>query len=470
MNHSRLTWAVLAACICLTACKNDDESDLIPPASAVKGIYINEVCSSGTDWVELYNSTDKDMDLTGFHLQDSKGAEEEYILPAGTKIPARGFLTLEKEKDFAFGISGSGEPITLLDASGAKADQVNVPALDDGQSYARSTDGGDNWQVTASPTKDKSNTTVPTPTPPTDSDLKGTLMINEVYTFADGKDINDLDYIELYNSSDKEIDLSGLKLWESGGAEEAWTFPQGKKIAAKGHLVVWTDKEGLHKDPVNYPAWGLSKGPDEFIVLADADMSVIDEVHCPSMKQHESYGRITDGAASWQIFAQATPGAANTGAARQPVTNKLGLSINEVFTNNQDKQTLAWDDTKDFIELYNSSDKDVDLSGFSLMDDALDEGKRYTFPAGTVIKAGGFLVLDVYKKNPDGPTFGLGKGGDWVFLYDKAKTLIAEIEIPALEDNQIYTVGRQPDGSDNIVVFGEASKGSSNNGKPTVSL
>lgn len=465
MRYSKLTWAVLAMGLALTSCKNDDESILVPPSSAVQGIYINEVCSSGTDWVELYNSTDKEVSLAGYHLQDDKGAEEEYLFPADAKIPAKGFLTLEKERDFAFGISSGGDEITLLDATGAKADHVAVPALDEGTSYARNTDGGSEWKVFENPTKGVSNTASVAPTT-----LKGVLVINEVYTFSDEKDINDLDYIELYNKSDKEIDLSGLKLWESGGSEEAWTFPQGKKIAAKGLLVIETDKEGLHNDPANYPSWGLSKGPDEFIVLANADMSVIDEVYCPSLKQHESYGRVSNGAAEWQIFAQNTRNADNKGEVRQPVTNTLGLSINEVFTNNQDTQTQSWDDTKDFIELYNSSSKDVDLSGFSLMDDALDEEKRYTFPQGTVIKAGGFLVLDVYKKNPNGPVFGLGKGGDWVFLYDAAKKLIAEIEIPALEDDQIYTVGRQPDGSNQIVVFKEASKGSSNNGKATVKL
>lgn len=607
MNYSHLTLALLAAGVCLSSCKSDDEDDLIIPPSSVQGISINEVCSSGTDWVELYNSTDKEVNLAGYRLQDDKGAAEEYTLPADKKIPARGFLVLEKEKDFAFGISGGGDAITLLDTEGAQADHVAVPALEDGQTYARVADGSGEWKVTSAGTKGSSNTGTPdqpdmsdlklyinevmsapagddadfvelynaedrdidlsgfqlqddkgsaeaftipqgtvipakgiivyeqvspgagasftfglsskgdkvtllqadgkvvdeVATPafttkgssyarlgdggaqwqvtdkPTkglsngqasDAALKGILMINEVYTFSDQKDPKDLDYIELYNNSDREIDLSGLKMWESGGPEEAWTFPQGKKIKAKGLLVIETDKEGYHNDPANYPSWGLSKGPDEYIVLADANSNVIDEVRCPSMKQHESYGRVSNGAAEWQIFAQYTRGTANQGTARQPVKNSLGLSINEVFTNNQDTKTMAWDDTKDFIELYNSSRSNIDLSGFSLMDDALDEDKRYTFPQGTVIKAGGFLTLDVYKKNPSGPVFGLGKGGDWVFLYDKNKKLIAEIEIPALGDDQIYTVGRQPDGSDIIKVFKEASKGSSNNGKATVNL
>lgn len=78
---------------------------------------------------------------------------------------------------------------------------------------------------------------------------------------------------------------------------------------------------------------GLSKGPDEYVTLADAEMNEIDCVACPSMKRGESYGRVTDGAPEWQIFAAFTKGTPNEGPARQPVTNTMGLWVNEVFTN-----------------------------------------------------------------------------------------------------------------------------------------
>ena len=152
---------------------------------------------------------------------------------------------------------------------------------------------------------------------PTGNGLAGQLFINEVYTFSDQSSIDDLDFIELYNAGSNTIDLSGLKMWESGGQEEAWTFPEGKKIAAGERLVIECDKEGYYNDPTNYPAWGLSKGPDEYIVLADADLNIIDEVHCPSLKQHESYGRLSDGSDQWVIFAQYSRGTANGGEQRQ---------------------------------------------------------------------------------------------------------------------------------------------------------
>lgn len=590
-----------------TACKDDSETDLITGSSDIKGLYINEVCTSGTDWIELYNGSDSEISLGGFLLQDSKGADEEYTFPSGAKIGSKSYLVLYKESDFSFGLSGSGDAVTLIDNQGHIIDNILVPALDDGQTYARESDGSSTWVVLSSGTPGRDNTSEGDDNTPETSSLKlyinevlsspagddtdfieiyngeeqavniggfilqddkkeaeefiipegtviaakgfvvysqvspgegdsftfglssggdkvifldkerklidevetpdfksagqegfsygrttdggnqwsviesptkgtsngastgnglaGQLLINEVYTFSDQSSIDDLDFIELYNAGSNTIDLSGLKMWESGGQEEAWTFPEGKKIAAGERLVIECDKEGYYNDPTNYPAWGLSKGPDEYIVLADANLNIIDEVHCPSLKQYESYGRLSDGSDQWVIFAQYSQGTANGGEQRQPVTNTLGLCINEVFTNNQDVQTQPWDDTKDFIELYNSSDNAIDLSGFSLMDDALDPEKQYFFPDGTVIAAKSFLTLDVDKKNTNGPVFGLGKGGDWVFLYDASGRLIAEIEAPAFEDSEVYSVGRRTDGGDEIVVFTEVSKNNSNNGK-----
>lgn len=108
---------LLTVAACVTSCKDDSEDDWHTGPSEVAGLYINEVCSSGTDWVELYNSSDAEISLSGFRLQDNKGADEEYVFPMEAKIAANGFLVLEKDTHFGFGISGSGDEIKLLDAS-----------------------------------------------------------------------------------------------------------------------------------------------------------------------------------------------------------------------------------------------------------------------------------------------------------------------------------------------------------------
>ena len=113
-----------------TACKDDNETDLITGSSDIKGLYINEVCTSGTDWIELYNSSDSEISLGGFLVQDSKGADEEYTFPSGAKIGSKSYLVLYKENDFSFGLSGSGDAVTLIDNQGHIIDNILVPALD----------------------------------------------------------------------------------------------------------------------------------------------------------------------------------------------------------------------------------------------------------------------------------------------------------------------------------------------------
>lgn len=605
MNRKLFGKMVIAATVVLFAgCKDDDEDDILPPDSAVDGLCINEVCSSGTDWVELYNASEESIDLSGYFLQDSKGAEEEYIFPQGMTIAAGEFLALEKDTDFPFGISGDGDEIVLLDATGAVVDRITVPALEDGQTYARTEDGGETWEVKANGTKGVSNSSEPvvpgesdlalyinevmcnpadgefdfveiynagneevdlggfilqdekgeseeyiipagtmvgaksvilftqakegnpdgsfgfglgkggdkvvfldserrivdeialpeedmpegtsysrvgdggatweimTPTGGqsngTAPSLKGVVVLNEVYTFSGQESADDLDYIELYNTSSEEVDVAGYRMWEGGGQEEAWTFPTGSVIPAHGFLVVKCDKEGLLGDATKYPSWGLSKN-DEVVVLADADYNVIDQVETPNMSEGEAYGRKTDGADEWVIFAELTEGKSNDGAKeKEKAENTLGVYVNEVFTNNQDAQTADWDDTKDFIELYNATDEDIDLGGCSLLDDKMDEEDRYTFPSGTVIKAKGFLTFDVDKNNTNGPAFGLGKGGDKVLLYNRDKVLVDEMVTPEFGDTEIHSVGRKTDGGEEIVVFSEVSKNASNNGKAVV--
>jgi hypothetical protein len=47
-----------------------------------------------TDWVELYNPTGTSIDLTNWHLTDSKGTPNKWTFPAGTSLPANEHLVV----------------------------------------------------------------------------------------------------------------------------------------------------------------------------------------------------------------------------------------------------------------------------------------------------------------------------------------------------------------------------------------
>ena len=198
--------ASFAATVLASGCKDDVEPGVEP--SDVQGLFVNEVCSGGTDWIELYNASDEAMDLTGYHVQDSKGTDEEYTFPSGSSIAAKGFLVLE-EGTFEFGISGGGDEIKVLDENYSVIDDVTVPEMEDGFTYARTEDGASSWEIVEGGTKGRSNGGTPDERPEDPDD--GNQPSGVDYSALKLNELNGNDkFIELYNSSDADIDIAGV--------------------------------------------------------------------------------------------------------------------------------------------------------------------------------------------------------------------------------------------------------------------
>ena len=92
-------------------------------------LKINEVCSvhapksKNTDWVEIYNPTDKAVSLDGVYLTDGKKEPERYALSGS--VPAKGYKVI---KNSGISIAAEGEQIYLY-YGGYFTDVFNVPRL-----------------------------------------------------------------------------------------------------------------------------------------------------------------------------------------------------------------------------------------------------------------------------------------------------------------------------------------------------
>lgn len=79
-------------------------------------VVINEVQSKdpngGPDWIELANTTDADIDISGIVIKDDDDAHG-YLIPEGTIIPANGFWVVD-ENTFGFGL-GKGDSVRLFE-------------------------------------------------------------------------------------------------------------------------------------------------------------------------------------------------------------------------------------------------------------------------------------------------------------------------------------------------------------------
>ena len=98
----------------------------------------------------------------------------------------------------------------------------------------------------------------------------------------------------------------------------------------------------------------------------------------------------------------------------------------------------------DWVEIFNPTDADIDLSGYGFTNDLKHHQFRYRFPEGTVIKPGEYLVLyctggtDQSDSDPFCTGFNLSKEGEKLFLVTPMKVEADELVVPALETDTAY--------------------------------
>ena len=142
------------------------------------------------------------------------------------------------------------------------------------------------------------------------------IVINEysssnLRTFPDNYDKYE-DWIELYNSSDQTVDISGWYLSDKESKPKKWKIPSGTIMLPKGFILFWTsgrDESGDGHYHTNFK-FTQSKG-DEFISLANKSGTVIERYPLTLTRLTHSVCKNTDGDMQWMICTQPTPGYSN---------------------------------------------------------------------------------------------------------------------------------------------------------------
>ncbi|MDZ7717800.1 MAG: CotH kinase family protein [Balneolaceae bacterium] len=140
------------------------------------------------------------------------------------------------------------------------------------------------------------------------------------------------------------------------------------------------------------------------------------------------------------------------------------LHLNEILSSNE--TTLADEDAdfEDWIEIFNSGDEPINLSGFGLSDDG-DEPFKWAFP-DTTIQPGDFMLIWASDKDRSVPgselhtNYGVSAGGEEVFLTHSDGTLLDQSPERELEED--ISIGRQPDGTGEWFRFDEPTPGEAN--------
>ena len=347
-------------------------------------VLINEyVASASTEWVELYNTTASVLDISGFYIDDiiddiAGGGGAPKVIPSGTLISAGGYYVMT----FSSFLNNGGDDVRFIDSTQSVIhDSTSYTTATADYSWYRSPDGG-TWSSTesSSPTQGSAN---PSGGP---SINPGDVVINEYVA-------NSLtEWVELYNTTGSSLDISGYFIDDvAGGGGTPQAIPGGTTIPAGGFYTM---------DLSSY----LNNGGDFVRFLDSSQTTVVDSTSYSFSTPEYSWYRFTDGG-TWSAEETDSP---TKNTSNTPPAGPGDVVINEFLANG----TIEW------VELYNTTLQTKDISGYYIDDIAAGGGSPIDIPAGTIIPAGGFYVLEF-------SSF-LNNAGDDVRFLDPTQTTVLD--------------------------------------------
>ncbi len=385
---------------------------------------ITDEAGEPAPWIEIHNhSSTLAWDISGMYLTDVLSEPRKWSIPAGTVIPPDGALLLwaDGEPDEGlyhtnFTLRESGGQIGLFDRDvfgNAPVSLVTYTAPVTDVSYGRMPDGSESWQFLTRPSPGRPNLglppifgrTVHSPAWPT----AGTPVTITTIITDEGNFTVTLWY-RTFTPGQLRPGYTSRVMSGAGETRQAVLplLPEGTWVEYYLEAVDETGKRSL--DRPGWPQWDY-----RYIV-------------------------------GWR---------------------PLPLYINEVMAINN--RTLADEqgDYDDWIELYNAGSTPLDVGGMYLSDN-LDNATPYMIPYGTVIPAGGYLILWA-----DGsgtglhPNFNLSGAGEYVGLFDRQSRFYAPVDAvyfdPLTPD---VSWGRVPDGAPEQFVLAVPSPGGPNSLPP----
>jgi PKD repeat protein len=239
----------------------DSSSDTPLIKNNLGDVVINEIVSDPTDneneWVELINRTSREIDLTGWWLEEGSKAKTKL----NGIIGINGSNRLNIVDKPAGNLNNAGDVVVLYDLSGKLIDQVaygnwadgdlsdNAQVAGDPNSLARKFDGHNTYDnlndfaVTRKPTKGTNNIIEiedeVNAQAKANFDFSNNIFISEFLPNPDGDDTK-LEFIEIYNTSKRAVDLTGWSLSNQDNKKVSLEkIATSTVIQASGFLVVY---------------------------------------------------------------------------------------------------------------------------------------------------------------------------------------------------------------------------------------
>ena len=426
----------------------EEEEPEQPSGTFSKGdIRINEVMANPknleelpeTEYIELYNTLDEEIQLKGWILQygSTKVALDD------VSIAAQGYMVLYRSGDedfdlpsssvcaldkFPANLNNDGKSLTLLYYTDI-IDQYTYPKAKEGKSWEYAPEG---WHVCSDPnggTPGKANSDgieeeeeeeqpdepeeeeePDQPELPSSPIELGAIRINEV--MADPKGLEELpetEYIELYNVSDEALTLTGCTLVYDNRTKAVL---DGISIPAHTFAVLYRSGRemslisGIDCPVDKFPT--LANAGEKSLVLYNHEGNIIDQYTYPKAKAGKSWEYAPEG---WHLSSDprgGTPGELNsdgipeeeddeedTEDEKEPEDPNLPhptqgeIIINEILPE-------PFPDGSEYIELFNRSERDLSLADVCISTRKSDGSLNTIYPLSDyeeLLESGGYLLI-----------------------------------------------------------------------------
>ena len=367
------------------------------------------------DWIEVHNNTDTALDISGFGLTDDFISAAKWTFPEGSIIEPRGYLVVFCSGDptrgkmhTPFKLSASDDVI-LSSVSGKVADSITLKPVSSGYSLGRTAEDDAQWQeMLPSPgypnTDEGAAAYLATLSATADESIGVTVnefMPSNASTLI-GPDGSYCDWIELYNATGSDVDLSGYGVSDSPTQPLKYTLPQGTIIPANGVLLVYCTGRETPDGADRIEAPFSLAAYTESVVFATPSGRILDQYDYTRADTDISYARDPDGVGEWKTTSQPTPGYTNNNAGLQAFMKTLSFGTGDVVISevlNANVSFLKQPDGEyyDWIEIHNTTGSPIALAGYALSNNAKNPAK-WVFPDIT-LDAGEYLTVLASGKN-----------------------------------------------------------------------
>lgn len=466
------------------------------PVGATTTLRINEwMASPGgalvTDFIELYNPDALPVNLGGLHLTDRPiGLPKLHRIAPLSFVDGFGYRVFVADGDdkagpdhVNFALGGEVGEIALSSATGQIIDGVVYGQQFAGISQGRSPNGGPSVVFFDLPTPGAGNPVTAGPVQPQTVTL---IAIDGTHTWRYDETGNDLGTAWSATGFDDSSWLSGSPVFgfdsnlnfleplrtplavQFGKVtfyfRTTFTNAPGLSISSLQATHLTDDAAVFYLNGVEAARFNLpaAPAPIDFVTLAprshEANVFETTTLNMASLRPGENVLAVEVHQSSFDstdiVFGLRLDAVVIT---NNPAL--AGIKINEVLANTRNS-TNSDGTVTDWIELHNPSNGSIDLTGMSLTDQ-LTTPRRWVFPSGSVIAAGGYRFV---KFDPGTPAttnasfvlnsgFGLKASGDSVYLFNRPQSggeLLDAVSFGVQAAD--WSIGRSPNGGSNWVL------------------